>query len=102
LATTDLIGALRRIDRAVDETTAPLPPAAVAALARAESRLPVVRAVTQYETAAVHAVQLAALAASGRMSDLDAESLAVAEDLMAAARKTLADAGRLDLIGADR
>jgi hypothetical protein len=55
-------------------------------------------AVAQYETAAVHAVQLAALAEVGKLSDLDADSLAHAEDLMAAARKTLADAGRLDLI----
>ena len=56
-------------------------------------------AVTQYETAAVHVVQLAALAAGGQMSDLDADSLAAAEDLMAAAWATLAKAGRLDLIG---
>ncbi|MCW7941651.1 hypothetical protein AAW14_06295 [Streptomyces hygroscopicus] len=60
----------------------------------------VVRAVTEYETAAVHARQLAAVAESGGMSDLDADSLAVAEDLMAASRATLAQAGRLDLIGA--
>ncbi|WP_265560822.1 hypothetical protein [Streptomyces hygroscopicus] len=84
--------------------TAPLPPAAVLALRSLELRLSVpaavVRAVTEYETAAVHARQLAAVAESGGMSDLDADSLAVAEDLMAASRATLAQAGRLDLIGA--
>lgn len=56
-------------------------------------------AVTEYETAAMHAAQLAAVAESGRMTDLDADSLAAAEDLMAAAQARLADAGRLDLLG---
>lgn len=79
--------------------TAPLPPAAAAAVSRLAGQLPVVEAVAVYETAAVHAVQLAALAESGRMSDLDADSLAHAEELMAGARATLAQAGRLDLIG---
>lgn len=45
-------------------------------------------------------MQLAALAEADKLSDLDADSLAHAEDLMAGARKTLADAGRLDLIEA--
>jgi hypothetical protein len=94
--------------------TAPLPPAASAALARVERALfcpesesvvtvlppEVVRAVAVFETAAVHAVQLAALAESGDMTDLDADSLAAAEDLMAGARATLAEAGALHLIGA--
>ena len=69
------------------------------ALARLEAAFPLVQAVTVYETAAVHAVQLAAVAESGRMTDLDADSLAHAEELMAASRETLAVAGRLDLIG---
>lgn len=92
-------------DRAAHEAasyvpTAPLPPAAVDALAALELHFPLIEAVTQYETAAVHAVQLAALAESGvKLSDLDADSLAHAEDLMAGARATLAAAGRLDLIG---
>ena len=77
----------------------PLPQPAVEALARLESRFPLVQAATQYETAAVHAAQLAALAESGRMTDLDADSLAVAEDLMSDARTALAAGGRLDLIG---
>jgi hypothetical protein len=87
----------------VDDTpTAPLSPAAAAALARLErtSIAPaVVGAVTVYERAALHAVELSDLAAIGVLSDLDADSLAHAEDLMAGARATLAEAGRLDLIG---
>jgi predicted HAD superfamily phosphohydrolase len=98
LATTDLIGAQTRTDHAVAAPTAPLPPAAVEALAALIPRFPLVQAVTEYETAAVHAAQLAGLAESGRMTDLDADSLAVAEDLMAAAKAKLDAAGRLDLI----
>jgi hypothetical protein len=81
--------------------TEPLSSAGLAAMRRLELAfapaipLAVVRAVTQYETAAVHARDLAAVAATGRMSDLDADSLATAEDLMAAAKETLADADRL-------
>jgi hypothetical protein len=81
---------------------APLSPAASAALARLErtSIAPaVVRAVTEYETAALHAVELSDLAAIGDLSDLDADSLAHAEDLKLGARAALAKAGRLDLIG---
>ncbi|MFD5491574.1 hypothetical protein ACFWH4_01200 [Streptomyces sp. NPDC127091] len=77
---------------------APLPPVAADLLARLLAEFPVVRAVAQYETAAAHAAQLAGLAESGRMTDLDADSLAAAEDVMAAARAVLADAGRLELI----
>ncbi|MFG2352611.1 hypothetical protein [Streptomyces sp. NPDC048521] len=84
---------------APETPTAPLPPDAVDAMARVESRFPLIQAVTQYETAAVHAAQLAHLAESGRMTDLDADSLAAAEDLMAAARTVLAAAGQLHLIG---
>jgi hypothetical protein len=61
--------------------------------------LEVAEALTRYETESVHVVQLAALAESGRLSDLDADSLAHAEDLRAGALATLAQAGRLDLIG---
>lgn len=50
----------------------------------------------------MHARQLAAVAESGGMSDLDADSLAVAEDLMAASRATLAAAGQLHLIEVGR
>jgi hypothetical protein len=52
---------------APETLTAPLPPAAVEAQVRVESHFPLIRAVAQYETAAVHAVQLAALAAAGRL-----------------------------------
>lgn len=61
--------------------------------------LAVAEAITVYEAASLHAVQLAARAESGGMSDLDADSLAHAEDLMAGARAVLAEAGRLDLVG---
>jgi hypothetical protein len=83
--------------------TTPLPPAAAAALAKLEctSIAPaVVRAVTEYETAALHAVELSDLALIDAMSDVDAHSLLDALDLMAAARKALAKAGHLDLIEA--
>jgi hypothetical protein len=60
----------------------------------------IVVAVTRYEVAAVHAAQLAAVAEAGRMTDLDADSLAAAEDMMAAARATLATAGQLHLVEA--
>lgn len=83
--------------------TAPLPPAAAEALRSLELRLTVpdvlVRAVTEYELAGLRAGVLAGMAARGPLSDLDADSLAHAEDLMAGARAVLADAGRLDLIG---
>lgn len=84
---------------AAETPTAPFPAAALPALARLHSAFPVVQAVTVYETAAVHAVQLAALAEASPLSDLDADSLAHAEELKAGARATLASAGRLDLIG---
>lgn len=61
--------------------------------------LAVAEALTRYETASVRAVQLAALAEADKLSDLDADSLAHAEELMAGARAVLAAAGRLDLIG---
>ncbi|WP_406227404.1 hypothetical protein [Streptomyces anthocyanicus] len=81
-------------------STAPLSSESAAALARALPHFPLVQAVAEYETAAVHAAQLAGLAESGRMTDLDARSLADAEDVMAAARTVLKNAGRLDLIEA--
>ncbi|MER8004791.1 hypothetical protein [Streptomyces sp. NPDC094149] len=64
--------------------------------------LAVAEAIRVFETASLHAAQLAARAESGGMSDLDADSLAHAEDLMAGARAELAKAGRLDLIGGAR
>ena len=82
--------------------TAPLPSAAAEALARLErtSIAPaVVGAVTQYESAALQAVELSDLALVGLLSDLDADSLVHAEDLMADARTVLASAGLLHLVG---
>ncbi|MFJ9420726.1 hypothetical protein [Streptomyces sp. NPDC101249] len=64
-------------------TTEPLPPAAAAAAAKLTARFPRLDAAESYESAAVRAVQLAAVAETGHMSDLDADSLAHAEDLMA-------------------
>ncbi|WP_432053702.1 hypothetical protein [Streptomyces sp. bgisy022] len=78
--------------------TAPLTPAAAALLDGLLAQFPLVRAVAQYETAAERVTQLAPLAESGQMSDLDADSLAAAGDIMAAARTVLEAAGRLDLI----
>jgi hypothetical protein len=80
-------------------STDPLPQPAVEAASRIQSQFPLIEAVAVYETASVRAVQLAALAESGRMSDLDADSLAHAEELMEGARAVLEQAGRLDLIG---
>lgn len=82
--------------------TAPLPTSAAAALAKLEPHFPLVEAVAVYEAESVHVVQLAALAEAGRLSDLDADSLAHAEDLRAGARATLAQAGALHLIGGTR
>jgi hypothetical protein len=61
--------------------------------------LEVAEALTRYQAESVHVVQLAALAESGRLSDLDADSLAHAEDLRAGALATLAEADALHLIG---
>lgn len=101
MATRELTGAHERADHAVDTSTAPLPPAAAEALARLEhsSVAPViVEAVTRYETAALHVIELSDLALRGDLSDLDADSLAHAEDLKLGARAKLANAGRLDLV----
>ncbi|MCX4232056.1 hypothetical protein [Streptomyces ortus] len=51
-----------------------------------------------YRSHAAHVAELAQLAASGRMSDLDADALVATEDLAAGTLAALAQAGRLDLI----
>lgn len=80
----------------------PLPPAARLALRMLGLRLTlpveVVEAVVSYEVAAVHAADLGALALSGRMSDLDADSLDAAEALMAGALTVLAGFGLEHLV----
>ncbi|MFF4536573.1 hypothetical protein [Streptomyces aureus] len=59
----------------------------------------IVRAVTVHETAAVHAAELAAKAATGiDLPTLDVRSWEFAEELMAGALATLAAAGMLHLI----
>ena len=55
-----------------------------------------------YRSQVAHVAELAQLAESGRMTDLDADALAATEDLAAGTRATLAAAGRLDLIGGAR
>lgn len=93
---------MERIGQPQDRPTPHAYPTAREAVDRLASHFPLVQAVTRHETAAVHAAQLAAQAAAGSLTDLDADDLAHAEDLMAAARTVLASAGRLDLIGATR
>lgn len=90
----------------VSRPTAPLPTLAAEALARLELRLApagVAAAVVTYRKAALRVAalgELADLADAGiELSDMHADDLAHAEDLMAGARATLAKAGRLDLIG---
>ncbi|PAZ15648.1 hypothetical protein CLM62_12695 [Streptomyces sp. SA15] len=60
---------------------------------------PVIRAAADFRKAALRAAALSNEALSPNMADLDADSLAAAEDLMAGARATLAAAGMLHLIG---
>ncbi|MEF9521320.1 MULTISPECIES: hypothetical protein [Streptomyces] len=54
---------------------------------------------SRYRHAAARAAELSTLALLDRMTGLDADDLAHAEDLMAAEKATLTAAGRLDLIG---
>lgn len=83
--------------------TAPLPPAAAHAMRSLDLRLqvpgPVADAVLSYRTAAVRAALLADLADAGfKLSDLESDDLAHAEDLMAGAKAILAAAGQLHLV----
>jgi hypothetical protein len=112
MATQQSTGALRRtrtIPAPSDLPVVPLSSAAREALARLEAAFAgqsrvspaVARAVTQYETAAVHARELAAKAATAQgLPAIDVRSWEFAEELMAGAKATLAAAGRLDLIEA--
>ena len=63
---------------------------------------PAIRAAADFRKAAKRAASLSTEALSPHMSDLDADSLAHAEELKLGARATLAAAGRLDLIGGGR
>jgi hypothetical protein len=84
--------------------TAPLPPVAVDAMRRLELALAspaVVRAVTRYEVASARTAELSAMDAR-EMSGAEFDSLALAQDVMAEARATLAAAGQLHLIEVSR
>ena len=97
----------------LDTPTAPLPPAAEAALARLQraftpghdlrsySRMApeVRRAVVRHEIAAARTAELSALMDSRDLTPAEFGSLELAQDTMRQARATLAAAGRLDLIG---
>lgn len=83
--------------------TAPLPSAAVAALARLELRFEapeVLPAVARHEVASVRTAQLSDWLFRYGLSDADFDSLEFWQDVMRESRATLAKAGRLDLIGA--
>ena len=86
--------------------TAPLPPAASAALPRLERAfipvpLHVVRAVTRYEIASARFDELDARPAS-TLSPAEVDAFMDAQQTVADAFCVLAEAGRLDLIGGGR
>jgi hypothetical protein len=88
--------------------SAPLPSAALVAARLLDLRQcfpkPVVDAVAVYEAAGLRATELAARAVSVEgppLSDLDADDLVHAEDLMAGARAVLADVGFLHVVVAE-
>jgi hypothetical protein len=83
--------------------TAPLPLAARDAMRRLELALlplDVVRAVTRYENASARTAELSAAMDVRHLSGAEFDSLALAQDVMAASLATLTAAGRLDLIEA--
>lgn len=82
--------------------TAPLPPAAEAALAKLERAflpLPLIRAVTRYEIAAARYDELIARPAS-TLSPAEFDSFQAAEQTLADSFGVLAEAGRTDLVEA--
>jgi hypothetical protein len=84
-----------------DLPIAPLSSDARHALRSLELRLTagpgVVEAITRYEVASARTAELSAMDAR-TMSGAEFDSLVLAQDMMAAARATLADAGQLHLI----
>ncbi|MEU5772680.1 hypothetical protein ABZ819_05165 [Streptomyces venezuelae] len=81
--------------------TAPLPSAAVEALSRLERALlpaAVVVAVTRYEVASERTAELSHLMDARDLTPAEFNALFDAQTVMAGARTTLAEAGRLDLI----
>lgn len=100
MATTDLIGTLKRADR--EGNTAPLPPAAAEALHRLEAALlpmplEIVRAVTRYEVAAFRYDELTARPAS-ELAPVEVDAIRDAQQTMADTFGLLAKAGRTDLL----
>jgi hypothetical protein len=94
VATTDLTSAPERAEHA--GITAPLPPAAAAALAHAEGTLADMLAASYATTAKTYR----GLSESTEwMAPGEFDRLADVQDELAMRRKRLADAGRLDLIG---
>ncbi len=96
---TQIVPAPERADHQGD--TAPLPPAASAALARLELALlplDLVRAVTRYKVASARTAELSHLMDSRNLSGAEFNALFDAQAAMAGARAELKDAGRLDLI----
>jgi hypothetical protein len=97
MATKNFTGTPKRADHT---GTAPLPPAAKAALARLERAflpLPLVRAVTRYEIAAARYDELIARPASD-LSPAEFDSIGDAQQTMAETFGVLAEAGRADLV----
>lgn len=83
------------------ERTAPLSPNAITAMRRLELHFVATRvadAVRQYESAAQYAVRLGDKAATGTMTDLEADSLVQVWDLMVEAYTVLSDADQLHLL----
>jgi hypothetical protein len=84
--------------------TAPLPPAAVSALARLELRLnyptDLHRALTRHQVASQRTAQLSAWMDRHDLTPAEFDSFEWAQDVMRQTRGELAAGGRLDLIGA--
>jgi hypothetical protein len=84
-------------------STAPLPPAATDALRSLDLRLTtpdVQRAVARYEVASAAIAKVSQVMAVRDLTDVEASDFEFVQDVMSAARATLAAAGRLDLIEA--
>lgn len=102
MATREFTGALKRADHpASTRLTAPLPPAAAAAVSRLERALApagVVVALTRYEVASARTAELSHLMDARDLSGAEFDSLFDAQDVMRESRRTLAAAGMLHLI----
>lgn len=84
-----------------ESITAPLPQPALDAMRRLELALAapeVVRAVTRYEVASARTAELSTAMDSRHLSGAEFDSLALAQDTMAASIAILAAAGQLHLV----